>query len=429
MKIRFVGIMLSAFLLISAVAWSSGQKGTTAAEKAKIVFWFPSANPTNDEYFSSLGPAFMEKNPNIEVETIVVPASSADIVQKLNAALLSKTYPDVFSAFLVYIGSRGARGEFLDLKDYFGKWSDRDDILENTIEMGKYKGTLIGLGYFPAPVIRVYRKDWFAEAGLDPEKGPGDSWEDLARTAKKAAVYDANGNLQRAGMDLPSSDLALVFNEPFMRQNGSIVIDEINQKPSFTDDGAIEAMQFLADLHNQNVSFPHEWVDFDNHPFVNNRSAMGNIMTSAIMNLLKNDPNMEKNMGYAPVMKRKQKWAFCGYRFFVIGADSKYKDASWEFTKFMMSPEEMWKRYELLAIPPVRKSMMEKFIADAPVRNQTIANYVEFGKGKPITPWTHIYNRYVKVAYEEALSKSKTARQALMDAEAGLLEELKKFAP
>ena len=73
--------------------------------------------------------------------------------------------------------------------------------------------------------------------------------------------------------------------------------------------------------------------------------------------------------------------------------------------------------------------MMEKFIADAPVRNQTIANYVTFGKGKPITPWTHIYNRYVKVAYEEALSKSKTARQALMDAEAKLLEELKKFEP
>jgi len=425
---KILGVLMFLLLLLPLTIWSGGQDEVTA-EKAKLVFWFPSANPTNDAYFNGLGPDFMKVNPDIEIETIVVPSSSADIIQKLNTAQLSKTYPDVFSAFLVYIGSRGARGEFLDLKGYYNKWSDRDDIMENTIDMGKYKGTLIGLGYFPAPVIRVYRKDWFAEKGLDPEKGPGDSWEELAETARKMSVYDSNGNLERAGMDLPSSDLALVFTEPFMRQNGSMVIDEINQKPAFTDDGAIGAMQFLADLYNENVSFPHEWVDFDNHPFVNNRSAMGNIMTSAIMNLIDNDPAMEQNMGYAPVLTRKEKWAFCGYRFFVIGADSKYKDESWEFMKFMMSPEQMWTRYKDLAIPPVRKSLMDRFIADSPVRNKRIAEYVEFGKGKPITPWTHLYNRYVKVAYEESLAGTKTARQALLDAETGLLEELKEFKP
>jgi hypothetical protein len=49
------------------------------------------------------------------------------------------------------------------------------------------------------------------------------------------------------------------------------------------------------------------------------------------------------------------------------------------------------------------------------------------GKGKAITPWTNIYNTYGKQAYEETLSGRKSARQALMDADKGLREELKTF--
>ena len=428
-KLMFFAVL---YLIVAVCsAWAAGQKeeaATKAKEPVTITFWFPSANPTNDTYFSSLGPEFSVKNPQIKVETIVVSSSDAEINQKLNTAVLSKTYPDVFSAFLVFIGTRGAKGEFLDLKDSYNAWEDKNDIFESTIEMGQYKGTLIGIGFFPAPVLRVYRRDYFAEAGLDPSKGPS-TWEELMEISKKATVRDAKGNVVRAGYDVPSSDQALVFTEPFLRQNGSKVVDEVNQKPSFTDPGAIEALQFIGKLYNENVSLPHEWSSFDMHPFMNNRSAMGNIMTSHIMNLIKNDASLKDKFGYAPVMKRKEQWAFCGYRFFIIGAESKYKKESWEFMKFMLSADQFWKRHELLAIPPVRKSLMERFIAADPERNTRIAEHVQYGKGKPVTPWTNIYNKYVRVAYQEVLNKVKTAEQALKDAEAGLLEELKVFKP
>jgi ABC-type glycerol-3-phosphate transport system substrate-binding protein len=92
-----------------------------------------------------------------------------------------------------------------------------------------------------------------------------------------------------------------------------------------------------------------------------------------------------------------------------------------------MSPEEMWKRYELLAIPPVRKSLEDRYIEDYPRRNSVILDYVTMGKGKAITPWTNIYNTYMKQAYEEILSGQKSAEQALKDADRGLREELKTF--
>jgi ABC-type glycerol-3-phosphate transport system substrate-binding protein len=426
LKKSIILFMVMVFLTVP-FAFSGGQEEEAGEDVVTIDFWFPSANKANDAYFNSMGPKFMESNPNIKVETTVVPSSSADIMQKLNTAKLSGTYPDVFSAFLVYLGTRGARGEFLDLQPYVDQWEDKNDIPESVYNMGKYKGTLVGLGFFPAPVIRVFRKDFFAEAGLDPDKGPS-NWEELRSMAMKASVYDSSGDLQRAGMDLPSQDLALVFTEPFMRQAGSKVIDEVAQEPSFTDDGAVQALEYLTDLHQENVSFPHEWVEFDTHPFQNNRSAMGNIMTSHIMNMIGADPSLKEKFGYAPVLEGPvQQKAFCGQRYFVIGADSEHPDESWEFVKFLMSSDEMWTRYEKLAIPPVRKSLEEDYIADNPRRNSVILDYVIMGKGKAITPWTNIANTYMKQAYEEALSGRKTARQALTDADKGLREELKTF--
>jgi len=431
MRKKSILLVLTLLLLSSPTVFSGGAgegKEEAGGEKqVTINFWFPSANETNDNYFKALGDKFTKENPNIKVITTVVPSSSADIMQKLNTAALSGTYPDVFSAFLVYLGTRGARGEFKNLQPFVDKWEDKNDIPTSIYEMGKYKGNLVGLGFFPAPVMRVYRKDFFSEAGLDPEKGPS-NWQELRDMSMKASVYDSAGNLTRAGMDLPSQDLALVFTEPFMRQAGSKVIDEVKQEPSFTDDGAVKALEYLAALHQENVSFPHEWVEFDTHPFQNNRSAMGNIMTSHIMNMINADPSLKEKFGYAPVLEGPvQQKAFTGQRYFVMGETTKHPDEAWEFIKFLMSPEEIWERYELLAIPPVRKSLEERYIADNPRRNERVLDYVTMGKGKAITPWTNIANTYMKQAYEEALTGRKTAKAALLDADKGLREELEAF--
>lgn len=417
-------------LLLPALLQAVGQAEPKAEAKGPVTisFWFPTEAQKHDDYFKGAAEEFSRQNPGIKVEVTVIPADAGEIMQKLNTAQLSKTYPDVFSAFLVFIGTRGARGEFYDVKSLFDSWADRDDLLSSATEMGKFKGSLIGFGYFPAPVLRVHRKDFFAEAGLDPSRGP-ETWEEWREMAQKATVRDAGGNLVRAGTDLASADPSLILFEPTARQNGSLVVDEINQAPSFTDDGAVEALQFLAGLWNENVSFPHDWAKLDQHPFLFNRSAIGYLMPTVIMNLIKNDPSIEDRLGYASVMRRKERSAFCGYRLFTIGAGSKHVNESWEFIKYLLSPDQFWKRYELLAIPPVRKSLMPRFIAAAPERNRIIAEHVEYGKGKPVTPWTSLYNKHMHVAYQSALNKVKPARQALLDAEKALLEELKTFQP
>jgi ABC-type glycerol-3-phosphate transport system substrate-binding protein len=392
-------------------------------EPVKISFWVGDTKPTQD-YFVKAIRKFEAVHPNINVEITLLPPGAQDIETKLNAAKLSGTYPNVFAAYLVYIGTRGARGEFANLEGYVNKWPDKGDIFDSTYEMGKYKGKLLGLGYAPMPEMLTYRKDYFKEAGLDPAKPPA-TWDEIADYAVKLTKRDNAGNVIRAGFDIPVTD-AFVFPEQFMRQNGSMVIDEKRQKPSFNDPAAAEALQDIADLYAKKVSIPFDYQKKDIIPFMNGRSAMSILPTSQISRLLEN-PAMADKIALAPVLKRKVKKAFAGYRLFTIGKTCKHPKESWELIKFLMSKEQMKERADVLKVPVVRKSLAKEYMAMDPVNNPIIMDYVEHGKGRAVVPWASLYVKYAEQAYEETLNRQKTAKQALGEAQKALLNELKKF--
>jgi len=399
--------------------------GGPASAKTTVTFWFP-GGAAQEAYFQNAAERFEAKNPDIGIEISVVPPDPRDIDARLNAAKLSNTFPDVFSAYLVFMGTRGALGDFAPLDDYIAKWDGKDDILESALAMGLYQGKMIGLGFFPAPKLMPYRKDFFAAAGLDPERPP-QNWEELAEYARKLVVRDKAGNVIRAGIDIPSQTPATVFIEPFMRSNGSLVIDEEKLEPSWTDEGAIEALKYIVNLWQQNLSIPHNLQKWLEHPFSKGIGSIGFLLATVLVKMFEEDPEFKEKVGYIPPMGPIRKVTFCGYRLFTIGAESKAKDEAWRFMRFMMEKEEMWKRYEALRIPPVRSSMQDRFIKEDPEFNRAIVETIKYGKGKAVTPWTGIANKYLSQAYEEALNGVKSPRQALMDADKGLRAELKRF--
>ena len=415
-----VGGMLSA---CSGGAPQAANKaaGASSNDQVTLNFWFPGESEVNEAYFINAAKEFESTHPGIKIQTTVLPAGSNDIETKLNAAKLSGTYPDVFSAYLVFIGTRGALGDFAPLDEFIGTWEDKDDIIESALALGKYQGQTIGLGYFPAPEVLTYRKDYFEEAGLDPDKPPT-NWEELAAYAEKLTIRDADGKVIRAGLDIPLNNASTLF-EQFMRQNGSQIIDEEKGIPVFADQASVEAFQYLADLHNK-VSIPYDNQNKDTVPFLSGKSAMSFLTTSVISNLIKNQPDLKDKLGYAPVLKNKEKVAFTGYRLFTIGSTSKHPSEAWEFIKFMMSKEQMWKRYEELQIPVVRKSLEQRFIDADPEINAILVDYVKYGKGKPVTPFTSTYNKYIHLAFEEVLTGTKSPEQALNDAQEALIKEL-----
>lgn len=387
-----------------------------------INFWFPGESQVLEDYFIQAAKDFEASQSHIKVNVTVLPDAAPDIDTKLNAAKLAGTYPDVFSAYLIFMGTRGALGEFADLSPYLDKWEDKSDIQQSALDLGKYQGKSIGVGYFPAPEIMTYRKDFFTEAGLDPEKPPT-NWDELKTDAETLTVKDAKDNTVRAGLDVPLNNGSSFF-ESFMRQNGSKIIDEDKGVPEFADQASTEAFEYLTSLY-QLGAIPYDYQKKDTIPFLSDKAAISYLTPAVISNLLKTKPELKDKIGYGPVLEKKARVAFTGYRLFTIGNTSKHKDESWAFINFMMSKDEMWKRYQQLQIPIVRKSLEDQFIADNPAINTVLLDYVKNGKGKPVTPFTTRYNKYIHQAYEETVTKAKPAAQALKDAQDALDQELK----
>lgn len=408
-------------LVVVMVVVISGASIFAAPKSVTIRYWYQSQNKILDEYFVDAVKAFEKNYPNIKVEVTTLPQAQADQDLKLNAAVLSGTYPDVISAMLSQIGTRGSQGEFYPLDRYINSWKDKTDIYESVYELGKLKGKTLGLGYSPNPDVLVYRKDYFKEAGLDPEKPPT-NWDELASYAKKLTIKDGNNNITRAGLDIPALNSSAVI-KMFGRQNNAIVINERKEKPMLDDPALIQAVEFMLSLKDSSI--PFNYVKKDTTPFIYGRSAMSFMQPSQAMTMIANDPSMKNKIGFAPVINGKKKVAWCGFRLFAIGSGSKYKKEAWEFIKFMMSQEQMTTRFKDLKIPVVRKSLENDYIKDDPSLNKAILEYVKYGQGDNLVEWNTIATKYIHLAYEEAYSGKKTVAQAFKDGQNALLNDLK----
>jgi ABC-type glycerol-3-phosphate transport system substrate-binding protein len=415
-------------LLVICFAWvvfisATSQLFAKTKAPVNLSFWFPSSDKKCNEYFIDAAKEFEKTHPQIKVTVAVLPPGQADVDLKLNAAMLSGTYPDVLSAFLSSIGTRGSQGDFYPLEKYVAKWKDKTDMYPNMLGLGKYKNKLLGLAYYPNPDMLVYRKDFFKEAGLDPNQPPA-NWNELAAYAKKLTVYDANKNVARAGLDIPALN-SNVFIKAFCRQNGANVIDDKRQKPMLNAPGVIEAFNFIMKLKNEKVSIPYNYIKKDSIPFLYGRSAMSFLQPTQIAGLLDSDKSWEDKLGLAPVLTGKKKSAFCGSRLFTIGNSSKHKDKAWEFIMFMMSTQQMTYRYKELKIPVVRKSLEDGYIAADSRMNRVILDYVKNGQGDNVVPWNTLATKYFHQAYEEAYNGVKTPSKALNDAQAALVKEIR----
>jgi len=410
----------------NTAAIDSSEKAALPEDGAPVTiqFWFQGTSREDLDFVQKCISSFNEKYPNITVEATGMSSVISEQETKLNAGVLSDTYPDVIAIVLAQVGSRGFLGDFEDLQPYINEWSEKDDLFDSAYEMGKYQGKQVALGLFPNPQIYTYRKDSFIEAGLDPDNPPG-TWAQLKDAAEKLTKREGH-KVIFAGLDVPSIDSSLVFTEPYMRSAGSAVIDEINLKPAFTDDATIEALDFISELAQLNISIPHDQQKGDERPFMNGMAAISNLSLSQINQFKENNPDIE--LGYFPVLSKDGSTpgtAFCGYQLVAMSAASKHKDEAWLLIEHMLSNEVVWDRTETFNQPIVKKSLEEPYInyGDS-VLNTAVLEYVNNGKGKATVPWISVFNKYVSVAYEEVINGKKTSEQALIDAETALLKEI-----
>ncbi len=414
-------------LVGGGLASATGSQETAGKEAVTMSFYNTEAgDPTMEAYYDKVQKEFEAKFPNIKVEQIANMHNIQENEAKLNALTLSGQYPDLLLVPLIMLGSHGFKGELAELTSYVEGMADRKDFYQSSIDIGKIKGKQYGMGVYPVPEIFVYRKDFFKDAGLDPANPPKD-WKGLLEAAQKAVVRDPNGMVTRAGFDMPLVDKNMTVIEAFLRMNGNPAIDEINEKPLLDQPSAAETFTYMSEYAKRKLILPYDTQKGAEMPFRSSRSAMAMVSAGSIRALLKDNPALKEKVGFGPVLRNTQPASFCGYRLFLVGASSKHKGEAFEYIKFYLSPERMWDRFSQFSHTPIRQSLEQKFITADPEFNAAAIEHVKFGKGRPVVSWVTTFSKYAYTAYEEVMSLTKPAGQALKEATTKLNDELAKL--
>jgi multiple sugar transport system substrate-binding protein len=107
-------------------------------------------------------------------------------------------------------------------------------------------GQLYGIPMDSASISMYYRRDFFKEAGLDPDKPPT-TWDEVAEYGRKLVKKDGNGNIVRAGWSWEARSLSSHFYYwgTLLPQKGVDFLNADGTKNGFDNAAGRAAFQYL----------------------------------------------------------------------------------------------------------------------------------------------------------------------------------------
>lgn len=399
---------------------NSGDDGSAAegnGEKPELTFWIRGSETEGicrslqediDEYNAREG-----SKAYVTVEYVPL----GDFATKFNAAFAGGTAPDIVETGVDQISIRAHMGQYLALDDYIEDWGNADQIIDAYMEAGKMldDGKQYGLAYAPTPCVFVWRKDFFEEAGLDPDTPPKD-WDEMLEFAKQLVVKDGD-TVVRGGFSLEPSDYRLFT--LMARQAGCHLYDPETNMPEIADEAGIKTLQFFADIQPYSILYNPAPGANTLRSFLTSESAMAYVTTEEISAMIENDPSLEEKIGISSYVPAKDgtNSTWCGYRLFAVNAASKYPDEAWDVISWLMTEESNRNRMEKANIPPAYKTLSEEYIQMNEKINLPASEAISVGEPFPKTDWMTSYGEAVKNAQQEVLYGEKSAEDALQDAE------------
>lgn len=178
-------VVLSAVLLAAFMAF-----GPAAAQGDPVVvrMWFGRQDFIPGDAFDQ----FHAENPNIRVETDVIPLEQApaDFIRNYRAG----NEPDIFQVHAERATVLAVQGALYDMSDLFDQWRAEDpdsynELASVAFTSPAYGDGVYGLGVHVGPKWMVYRKDLFEQAGL----GVPQTFDDILEAARTLTGPDMIG--------------------------------------------------------------------------------------------------------------------------------------------------------------------------------------------------------------------------------------------
>jgi ABC-type glycerol-3-phosphate transport system substrate-binding protein len=392
-------------------------------KKTTITFWEAGSSPEHQAYFKAAIKRFEELTPSIHVEFAQYEFGDA-FDTKFNSSIAAGLAPDMIDQGIVSISERADKGHYEPLDKYISSWEDKDDLLPYVFDITTYNDEVYGLGYFPNPMLYAYRKDFFDEAGLDSTRDVL-TWEELREAAILTTKKDGDV-YERYGWAIPSYAFYELI--PFANMNGGEIYDQ-DQNLTYDTEEWIEALDYFSSLVIDDgvCELVSSASDFDSlSPLVSDKAAISSISVAAYSKAIIDNPEMKDKLQFFTPSKDGKESLWCGAKLLFMTTQSKHKDETWEFMKFLMSSDEMMKRYYELKCPVVKKSISEEYINDNVSLNSAIWKATEIGVAAPKVPWSGLFLfKYLKEASQSVFYGQETAKEALERSVTTLEKEIK----
>lgn len=371
----------------------------------RLTVWFPGNNQAEVELVTkTLIPQFEQEH---DVEVSASYADWAEISPKLNTAFAGGTAPDIFGHGAAATAGFADAGRVLALDDLVAELPSSDvDDLGNNLEATRYDGSLYHFPLNMDAALIVYRKDLFAEVGLDPESPPS-TWEDVRAAARQLTVRDG-ARITRYGLVIESG----FGQQPFLdllASAGGELLSADGTASAFASEAGVSALTFLQSLFvgPDAVCVPsleYSALPPAQHAIATGEAAMYRMAAPPTVKIAGAKPELADQIGViAPPRFTDGAHAFGGPSVgLFISADSQNTELSWEFLKFMGSSDVAQQLMEVSGAMPARASLAESdYVASNPLMKPFIEHRDSYVPNPNVPAWVQVrdvLNEHISVA-------------------------------
>ncbi|MEU0484973.1 extracellular solute-binding protein [Streptosporangium sp. NPDC006013] len=386
MRRAFSAATIVAALALAVSACGGGDAGTAApaqsaaTDPSKIsgeITWWDTVRPDSEgPTFQALINEFQAKYPNIKVKYVNVPSDQAQN-QFQTAAQAGTGAPDVIRSEVAWTSQFASLG-YLQPLDGSRAVENESDFLAGPLSSTKYNGKTYAVPQVTDTLALIYNKRLLAEAGH--EKAPA-TVEEL-----KQAALDVKEKTGANGLALNVDSYFLL---PFMYGEGGDLLDVQNKKITVNSPANVKAMASVADLVASGAAPKPAIQD----SYANAMTALKDGKAAMIYNgpwalseIYQGKEFKDKeNLGIAPVPAGSVKaGAPTGGWNLAIYAGSKNIDASYEFVRFMSTPEAQAKVAKEISLLPTRVSAYDNPDVQA---NKDVAVFKPIMETATARPW------------------------------------------
>lgn len=417
-----VALISATGLILAGCAGGPSAGGDQGGDEKVTLTWLQWwANEKGQETLDRIKDTFEAEHPNITLEIQDVPAAQAH--DKITTLALGGQAPDLIAMQAAWQTEFALSGIIEPLDSYIAQ---EDPAFLEELEgpmLASFQDEIWGVPLNFSPTAMFYNEDIIEAAGVDVPT----NWDEF-REASEAIAVDAGKFAVTANLAVePATPISYeIF--PFILSAGGEILDDDNLA-AFASPEGVEALEYVKDLWDvEGVATPGAAGTTEAQKRENFVAGNTAFMFDGPAGVSISRSNEALNFGVAPMPAGSVDASYVGGSLLGMTADSKNKDAAWEFMSWLGSEEGSALWAEAMSVFPANAAAMAASVvtddADLSVFAEITSNSDVLQAVDPRLVNSQELRKVFTNEMQAFFAGSKSAEQALQDAQDAWNEEI-----